>query len=126
VVCSLHSLHAEPLTYSIEPQCCDGSDERPGVCKNACKEIGEAYRKQRDAERKIQKTVSIFLPEARALIYFLQGAKIRSSYIAFAHKEKKRLETVVELSAAEIVVREKEVARLRGLITFYISHHNSA
>ncbi|KAJ7929160.1 glucosidase II beta subunit-like-domain-containing protein [Mycena leptocephala] len=82
-----------------EPQCCDGSDERPGVCKNACKEIGEAYRKQRDAERKIQKT----------------GAKIRSSYIAFAHKEKKRLETVVELSAAEIVVREKEVARLRDI-----------
>ncbi|KAJ6567298.1 glucosidase II beta subunit-like-domain-containing protein [Mycena vulgaris] len=63
-----------------EPQCCDGSDERPGVCKNACKEIGDEYRKQRDAERKIQKT----------------GAKIRSSYITFAHKEKKRLEALVE------------------------------
>lgn len=71
--------------------------------------------------------MSVFLSEARALIYFLlQGAKIRSSYIAFAHKEKKRLETVVELSAAEIVVREKEVARLRGLIPFSSSHHNSA
>ncbi|KAJ7122861.1 glucosidase II beta subunit-like-domain-containing protein [Mycena epipterygia] len=82
-----------------EPQCCDGSDERPGVCKNACKEIGEEYRKQRDAERKIQKT----------------GAKIRSTYIAFAHKEKKRLEALVESSAQEIVVREKEVARLRDI-----------
>ncbi|KAJ6543846.1 glucosidase II beta subunit-like-domain-containing protein [Mycena capillaripes] len=82
-----------------EPQCCDGSDERPGVCKNACKEIGETYKKQRDAERKIQKT----------------GAKIRSSYIAFAHKEKKRLEALVETSAAEILVREKEVARLRDI-----------
>ncbi|KAK7061346.1 glucosidase II beta subunit-like-domain-containing protein [Favolaschia claudopus] len=80
-----------------EPECCDGSDERPGVCRNACKEIGEEYRKKRDAERKIQKT----------------GAKIRSSYIAFAHKEKKRLEALVESSAAEIAVREKEVARLR-------------
>ncbi|KAJ7265858.1 glucosidase II beta subunit-like-domain-containing protein [Mycena haematopus] len=82
-----------------EPQCCDGSDERPGVCKNACKEIGEEYRKKRDAERKIQKT----------------GAKIRSSYIAFAHKEKARLEALVESSAAEILVREKEVARLRDI-----------
>ncbi|KAJ7667592.1 glucosidase II beta subunit-like-domain-containing protein [Mycena polygramma] len=82
-----------------EPQCCDGSDERPGVCENACKEIGDAYRKQREAERKIQKT----------------GAKIRSSYIAFAHKEKKRLEALVESSAAEILVREKEVARLRDI-----------
>ncbi|KAJ7499351.1 glucosidase II beta subunit-like-domain-containing protein [Mycena latifolia] len=82
-----------------EPQCCDGSDERPGVCKNACKEIGEEYRKKRDAERKIQKT----------------GAKIRSSYIVFAHKEKKRLEALVESSAQEIVVREKEVARLRDI-----------
>lgn len=45
----------------------------------------------------------------------LQGAKIRSSYITFAHKEKKRLEALVETSAAEILVREKEVARLRGL-----------
>ncbi|KAJ7162638.1 glucosidase II beta subunit-like-domain-containing protein [Mycena crocata] len=82
-----------------EPQCCDGSDERPDVCKNACKEIGEEYRKKRDAERKIQKT----------------GAKIRSSYIAFAHKEKKRLEALVESSAQEITVREKEVARLRDI-----------
>ncbi|KAJ7367858.1 glucosidase II beta subunit-like-domain-containing protein [Mycena albidolilacea] len=82
-----------------EPECCDGSDERPGVCKNACKEIGEEYRKKRDAERKIQKT----------------GAKIRSSYIAFAHKEKKRLEALVESTTAEIAVREIEVARLRDI-----------
>ncbi|KAJ6627392.1 glucosidase II beta subunit-like-domain-containing protein [Mycena sp. CBHHK59/15] len=82
-----------------EPQCCDGSDERPGVCKNACKEIGDAYRKKRDEERKIQKT----------------GAKIRSTYIAFAHKEKKRLEALIESSSHEIAVREKEAARLRDI-----------
>lgn len=44
------------LTEELE--CCDGSDEQPGVCKNVCKEIGEAYRKQREEQRKLQKTVS--------------------------------------------------------------------
>lgn len=45
------------VDVELEPECCDGSDERPGVCKNICKEVGEAYRQKRDAERKIQKTV---------------------------------------------------------------------
>ncbi|CAK5262659.1 unnamed protein product [Mycena citricolor] len=82
-----------------EPQCCDGSDERPGVCKNACAEIGEEYRKKRDAEQKIQKT----------------GAKIRASYIAFAQKEKKRLESLLESSTAAIADKQKEVDRLRDV-----------
>ncbi|KAJ7067907.1 glucosidase II beta subunit-like-domain-containing protein [Mycena amicta] len=82
-----------------EPQCCDGTDERPGVCPNACKEIGEEYRKKRDAALKLRKT----------------GAKIRASYITFAHKEKKRLETLIETSSQEISLREKEVARLRDI-----------
>ncbi|TFK43050.1 glucosidase II beta subunit-like-domain-containing protein [Crucibulum laeve] len=82
-----------------EVECCDGSDERPGVCPNLCKEIGEAYRKKRDEERKIQKT----------------GSKIRSSYITFAHKEKKRLEASIETLTQEIEVKEKEVARLRDI-----------
>ncbi|KAK1230981.1 hypothetical protein PQX77_005913 [Marasmius sp. AFHP31] len=43
------------------------------------------------------------------------GSKIRSTYIAFAQKEKKRLETLVETTAQEIVVREKEVARLQDV-----------
>lgn len=43
-----------------------------------------------------------------------QGAKLRSNYIAFAQKEKKRLESVIHDSAQEIVIREKEVARLKG------------
>lgn len=47
-------------------------------------------------------------------VYTAQGSKIRSSYIAFAQKEKKRLEGVIHESAQEIVVREKEVARLKG------------
>lgn len=43
-----------------------------------------------------------------------QGSKIRSSYISFAHKEKKRLETLIQTSAQEIELQEKEVARLKG------------
>ncbi|KAG6897675.1 hypothetical protein C0992_012424 [Termitomyces sp. T32_za158] len=82
-----------------ERQCCDGSDERPGLCKDVCKETGEAYRKVREEERKLRKT----------------GSKIRSTYIQFAHKEKKRLESVVESLAKDIEVKEKEVARLKDI-----------
>ncbi|KAF8239565.1 hypothetical protein L208DRAFT_1386039 [Tricholoma matsutake] len=82
-----------------EPECCDGSDELPGVCQDVCKEIGEAYRKKRDEQRKIQRI----------------GFKIRSTYIQFAHKEKKRLEAIVEQLAQEIEVNEKEVARLKDV-----------
>jgi hypothetical protein len=82
----------------IEADCCDGSDEQPGVCPNRCTEIGEAYRAKRNAELKIQKT----------------GSKIRSTYIAFAHKEQKRLQEEVKSLEKEIVTKEKEVERLRG------------
>ncbi len=44
----------------------------------------------------------------------LQGSKIRSTYVAFAQKEKKRLEQELEQTEQEIAVREKEVARLKG------------
>ncbi|KAI0733419.1 glucosidase II beta subunit-like-domain-containing protein [Fomitopsis betulina] len=82
-----------------EPECCDGSDERPGVCPNVCKEVGETYRKQQDAERKLRRT----------------GSKIRSLYLAHAQKEKKRLEDKIAAADAEIKVREKEVARLKDI-----------
>ncbi|EGO01447.1 hypothetical protein SERLA73DRAFT_85086, partial [Serpula lacrymans var. lacrymans S7.3] len=82
-----------------EPECCDGSDELLGVCENHCRETGDAYRQQQDAERKLHKT----------------GSKIRSTYIAFAHKEKKRMEALIALKEQEITAREKEVARLRDI-----------
>jgi len=44
-----------------------------------------------------------------------QGSKIRTTYIAFAQKEKKRLEALVLASEQEITVREKEVVRLKGI-----------
>ncbi|KAJ4470077.1 glucosidase II beta subunit-like-domain-containing protein [Lentinula lateritia] len=83
-----------------EPNCCDGSDERPGVCNNVCQEVGQAYKTKAAEETKIRKT---------------QGSKIRSTYITYAHKEKKRLEEVIETSAAQITTQEKEVARLRDI-----------
>ena len=52
---------------------------------------------------------------------FAQGSKIRASYIAFAQKEKKRLEGEIAASEQEIAIREKEVARLKGLPFFSIS-----
>jgi protein kinase C substrate 80K-H len=58
-----------------------------------------AYRTNLDAERKLRKT----------------GAKIRSTYIVFAHKEKKRLEAEIVSLTREIADREREVSRLKGL-----------
>ena len=46
-------------SHAAEPECCDGSDEAPGVCPNVCKEVGEAYRERVKAEEKLRKTVSI-------------------------------------------------------------------
>ncbi|EJF63088.1 endoplasmic reticulum protein [Dichomitus squalens LYAD-421 SS1] len=81
-----------------ELECCDGSDEPEGVCPNVCKQVGEEYRERVKAENKLRKT----------------GSKIRSTYLAFAQKEKKRLEEEIASSAQGISAREKEVARLRG------------
>ncbi|THH27716.1 hypothetical protein EUX98_g6470 [Antrodiella citrinella] len=79
--------------------CCDGSDERPGVCNNTCKSIGEEHRTRLAAKHKLQKT----------------GSKIRSTYVAFAQKEKKRLEGEVETLEREVAVKQAEVARLKDL-----------
>ena len=48
----------------------------------------------------------------------LQGSKIRASYIAFAQKEKKRLEGEVAASQQEIAAHQKEVDRLQGAFWF--------
>ena len=82
-----------------EPECCDGSDEPAGVCPDRCVEVGTTYRANREAERKLRKT----------------GAKIRSTYIVFAHKEKERLEAEIVSLTREIADREREAARLKGL-----------
>ncbi|KAF9004765.1 endoplasmic reticulum protein [Cyathus striatus] len=85
-----------------EPQCCDGSDERPGVCKNVCAEVGEEYRKKRDEEHKLRRTA--------------RGSKIRSTYIQFAHKEKARLEEQLKSLEKDIESKEKEVERLKEVV----------
>ena len=51
----------------------------------------------------------------------MKGAKIRSTYIAHALKEKSRLEDEVRALAGKIEVKEAEVARLRGSSGHYWS-----
>ncbi|KAG9317095.1 glucosidase II beta subunit-like-domain-containing protein [Chiua virens] len=82
-----------------EPECCDGSDETLGVCTNTCAEVGAAYRQKEEAERKLRKT----------------GSKIRATYIAFAQKEKKRLEKLIVDLEHELASREVEAERLRDI-----------
>ncbi|EJD00926.1 endoplasmic reticulum protein [Fomitiporia mediterranea MF3/22] len=82
-----------------EAECCDGSDEEPGLCPNICEKVGKEYRERVEAENKIRK----------------KGSKIRSSYISFANKEKKRLEDLVASTSREVVAQEKEVARLKDI-----------
>ena len=45
----------------------------------------------------------------------LQGSKIRSTYIAFAQKEKARLGAQILSLTEEIKVKEKEVERIRSM-----------
>ncbi|KAH6896412.1 endoplasmic reticulum protein [Coprinopsis sp. MPI-PUGE-AT-0042] len=82
-----------------ETECCDGSDEQPGVCPNRCREIGEAHRAKQEAEDKLRRT----------------GAKIRASYIAHAHQEKTRLEKRLEELTKEIEAKALEVEKLRDV-----------
>jgi protein kinase C substrate 80K-H len=86
------------LMISPEPECCDGSDEPTGVCPNRCMEFGEEYAKHVALENKTRKT----------------GAKIRATYIAYAQKEKRRLEKEISNLDAEIASQEHTVAKLRG------------
>jgi len=82
-----------------EVECCDGSDEASGVCPNRCKEIGEEYNKRVALENKTRKT----------------GAKIRSTYIAYAQKEKTKLEKELASLDLQIAAQENIVAKLRDI-----------
>jgi protein kinase C substrate 80K-H len=81
-----------------EPECCDGSDEAEGVCPNVCASIGEEYRRITEAARKIRKT----------------GSKIRSTYIVFAQKEKKRLEDAISSLRSDITIKKDIESRMKG------------
>ena len=103
---------------ATEPECCDGSDEPYGVCPNICKRVGEEHRKRVEEEMKLRKTVRCkpFTQIGRSSrrTSSLQGSKIRSSYIAFAKKEKTRLEAALSTNGREVEAKTKEVARLKG------------
>ncbi|TXT10626.1 hypothetical protein VHUM_02131 [Vanrija humicola] len=81
-----------------DPECCDGSDEwQTGVCPNNCEQISREYRERVELETKTRRT----------------GAKIRSTYVNFALKEKKRLEDLLTTKRAEIAERERKVEEAR-------------
>ncbi|KAL7409765.1 glucosidase II beta subunit-like-domain-containing protein [Mrakia frigida] len=83
-----------------DPECCDGSDESEGVCPDVCVAIGQEFRAGLEEERKRRKT----------------GSKIRSSYIAFAEKEKKRLEADVIKYSNLVKDKEREVEKARQVV----------
>lgn len=60
-LCGMHLLLYRVVVIDKikETECCDGSDEPAGVCLNKCQEIEEVYRKKRDGELKIQRTVRV-------------------------------------------------------------------
>ncbi|CCA68517.1 related to alpha glucosidase II beta subunit [Serendipita indica DSM 11827] len=83
-----------------EKECCDGSDEPEGVCPNVCEEVGKEYRQRREAEAKLRKT----------------GSKIRSTYVIFAEKEKKRLQSSIAALKLEVEAKKKEEAHAKILL----------
>lgn len=85
-----------------DPECCDGSDETDGktVCGNRCKEIDAEYRKKSDEEARKRRV----------------GATVRSDYITFGAKEKKRLQADVERVEKEIAKLEEREAAAKATL----------
>jgi exopolysaccharide biosynthesis predicted pyruvyltransferase EpsI len=70
-----------------------------------------AIKSKRSKRRSLNLLLNYF-----TLIVCLQGSKVRSTYITFAQKEKARLEALSLSLAEEIMVKEKEVERLRSMV----------
>ncbi|KZT51372.1 hypothetical protein CALCODRAFT_137503 [Calocera cornea HHB12733] len=83
-----------------DSDCCDGSDEPAGVCPNRCAELGEAYRTTLEQERKLRRT----------------GSKIRSTYVLYAKKEKKRLEEALEKGRQAVDQARLDEMRLKAVL----------
>ncbi|KAG8767295.1 hypothetical protein FRC20_008124, partial [Serendipita sp. 405] len=83
-----------------EKECCDGSDEPEGVCPNVCEEVGKEYRQRKEAEAKLRRT----------------GGKIRSTYVLFAEKEKKRLQASIITLKSDVEAKKKEVNHAKILL----------
>ena len=81
-----------------EAECCDGSDEAPGICPDVCHVAGAEHTRAIEAERRLRKT----------------GSKIRSTYVAFARKEKRRLEQSIQTLLAGIEQKKAEEAKAKG------------
>jgi hypothetical protein len=51
--------YSPSVNVSLEPTCCDGSDEPAGICENTCVAAGRLYRQKQEAVRKLHSTVSV-------------------------------------------------------------------
>lgn len=78
--------------------CCDGSDEAPGVCPNTCAEAGAANR----AALKARSTA------------YKQGLKVRSKYVKEAVTSRQKWEAEVQHLIEEEASLTKVVGRLQG------------
>ncbi len=65
--------HFLSVDASIEPACCDGSDEPAGVCEDTCAAVGEEYRKVQEAARKLRRTVRILVVLVHHFLTLLPG-----------------------------------------------------
>lgn len=63
-----------------EPECCDGSDEPPGVCPNKCAEIGEEYRKKVEQEMKTRKTVSACIESVHIITLMSRPQGVQNTF----------------------------------------------
>ncbi|GMK53438.1 hypothetical protein CspeluHIS016_0100240 [Cutaneotrichosporon spelunceum] len=78
--------------------CCDGSDEwASGACPNRCADIARSHKERIERDARIRRT----------------GAKIRGTYVAFAQKERTRLQDEIAAQRAALADRERQVADAR-------------
>jgi hypothetical protein len=79
--------------------CCDGSDEKPGICKNTCAEAGAAAR---EALRQHAETE-------------VAGAQLKEAYLKQAQESRAKWVEEEAVLARTIAQQKKVVERLRGL-----------
>jgi hypothetical protein len=78
---TLGALYQCPIRYT-EPECCDGSDEGLGVCKDLCKEVGDVYRRQQAEELKTRKKVCSTYTTT-SLSYITKCSGVQASFIIY-------------------------------------------
>lgn len=93
---------------------------RTGVPKSARPTAPRTPSRARSAKRRVSLVPVLPLPMSKTDLFLLQndvqGSKIRSSYIAFAEKEKKRLEEDIVRLQQLAQEKEEEVAKAQRIV----------